>query len=118
MGTGCVVLLAVFASLFHDYHTDHFVAVGLVCLATGVVHAIPAALLSLWVLRRGFAVNFVSAGMVAGTLGGLAGVTLLELHCPNFQAAHILVWHTAVVVVSGGLGALAGVALRARRVKA
>jgi hypothetical protein len=83
-----------------------------------VVHAIPAALLSLWVLRRGFAVNFVSAGMVAGTLGGLAGVTLLELHCPNFQAAHILVWHTAVVVVSGGLGALAGVALRARRVKA
>jgi hypothetical protein len=78
----------------------------------GVLHAIPAGLLSWLVLRRGFAVNFESAGLMAGTLGGLAGVGLLELHCPNFQATHILVWHTAVLVVSGALGALGGRALR------
>jgi len=114
LGMGSVVLVSVFALLFHDYHTDHFVSVGIVCLITGVLHAVPAALLSWLVLRRGFAVNFVSAGLAAGTLAGLAGVGLLELHCPNFQATHILVWHTAVVPVSGALGALIGWALRFR----
>ncbi len=114
LGTGSAVLLGVFAMLFHDYHTDHFISVGIVCLTTGVLHAIPVVLLSWLVLRRGFAVNSVSAGLAAGTLAGLAGVGLLELHCPNFQATHILVWHTMVVPLSGALGALVGWALRFR----
>lgn len=99
-------LLAVFAPLFRDYRVDHFLSVGIVCLLTGLLHAIPAGLLSWLVLRRGFAVNPASAGLVAGTLGGLAGVGMLELHCPNFEAAHILLWHTAVVPVSAVLGAI------------
>jgi hypothetical protein len=110
----CVALLAVFAHLFRDYHTDHFFFAGIVCLLTGLFHAIPAGLLSWLMLRRGFAVNPASAGLVAGTLGGLAGVGLLELHCPNFQATHILVWHTAVIPVSAALGALLGWELRFR----
>jgi hypothetical protein len=114
LGIATVVLVGVFAVLFHDYHTEHFVSVGIICLVTGVLHAIPVGLMSWLVLRRGFAVNFVSAGLVAGTLAGLAGVGLLELHCPNLQAVHILVWHIAVVPVSAALGALVGRALRFR----
>ncbi len=106
LAVSSLALLAVLAYLFRDYHTDHFFSAGIVCLLTGLLHAIPAGLLSWLVLRRGFAVNPVFAGLVAGTLGGLAGVGLLELHCPNFQAAHVLVWHTAVVPVSAGLAAL------------
>jgi hypothetical protein len=110
-----IVLLAVFADLFRDYHTVHFFSAGIVCLAVGLLHAIPAGLLSWLILRRGFAVNPTSAGLIAGTLAGLAGVGLLELHCPNFQAAHILVWHTAVIPASAALGALLGWKLRFRR---
>lgn len=108
-------LAAVLAACFRDYHTTNFWHAGLVCLAIGVLHAIPAGLLSWWVLRRGFAVDPVSAGMAAGTLAGLAGVAMLELHCPNFQAAHVLVWHLAVVLVSAALGSLCGWASRLRR---
>jgi hypothetical protein len=104
----------VFAFLFRDYQTDHFFSIGIVCLLTGLLHAIPAALLGWLLIRRGFAVNPVSAGLVAGMLGGLAGVGVLELHCPNFQAIHVLVWHTAVVALSATAGALAGWALRLR----
>lgn len=113
LGLSSVALLAVFGGLFRDYHTDHFLSAGITCLLTGLLHAIPAGLLSWLVLRRGFAVSPAAAGLIAGTLAGMAGVGLLELHCPNFQAAHILVWHTAVVPVSAALGALLGWELRA-----
>ena len=42
-------------------------------------------------------------------------MTVLELHCVNFEALHVLVWHTAVVPVSAAAGALVGWALRSRR---
>ena len=105
------VLLAIFSVLFRDYHTEHFVHQGVVCLLIGSAHAIPTALASWWLLRRGFAVNPVATGLVAGTLGGLAGVTMLELHCPNFQAFHVIVWHTAVILASAGAGALLSLTL-------
>jgi Negative regulator of sigma F len=114
LGLGSATLLAVFAFLFRDYHTDHFFSIGIVCLLTGFLHAIPASLLAWLLLRRGFAVNSVSAGLMAGTLGGLAGVGMLEMHCPNFQAVHVLVWHTAVVPLSGGVGALVAWVFRFR----
>lgn len=36
---------------------------------------------------------------------------MLELQCPNFQALHVLVWHTAVVPVCAAAGALLAWAL-------
>jgi hypothetical protein len=114
LGFSSASLLAVFAFLFRDYQTDYFISIGIVCLLTGFLHAIPAALLCWLLLRRGFAINSVSAGLVAGVLGGLAGVGMLELHCPNFEAAHILLWHTAVVPFSGAAGALAAWTLKFR----
>jgi hypothetical protein len=101
-------LAVVLAACFRNYQTTHFLHAGLVCLAIGLLHSIPAGLLSWLVLRRGFAVDAVSAGLAAGTLAGLAGMGMLELHCPNFQTAHVLVWHLGVLLVSGGLGAMCG----------
>jgi hypothetical protein len=115
LGAGCVALLAIFAFLFRDYRTDHFVSAGLVCLAVGLLYAIPAGIGSWLLLRRGFAVNSAGAGLAAGTLAGLAGVTMLELHCPNFQAPHVMLWHTAVIPVSAAAGALLA---RARALRA
>jgi hypothetical protein len=112
LATGIAVLLGEFAFLFRDYRTEHFVPAGIVCLVTGFLFAIPAAFLGWLLLRRGFAVNSISAGTVTGTLAGLAGVGLLELHCANFQAAHVLVWHTAVIPLSAAAGALLGWLLR------
>ncbi len=103
---GSLGLAAVFAVLFHDYRTDHFVSQGVACLTAGLLHAIPAGLASWLLLRRGFAVNSIAAGLVAGTLAGLAGVTMLELHCPNFEAPHVMLWHTAVMPLSAAAGAL------------
>lgn len=108
-------LLALFALLFTDYHATRFVSAGLVCLSLGVLHAIPAAGLAAWFLRRGLALQPLAAGAIAGTLGGLSGVSVLDLHCPYLEAPHVLVWHVAVVPVSAGLGAMVGWAVRGFR---
>jgi hypothetical protein len=106
LGICTAVLLSVFALLFRDPGMDHFISAGIKCLLAGLLHAVPAGLLSWLVLRRGFAVRSISAGFAAGTLGGLAGVGLLEMHCPNFQSAHVLLWHIVVVPLSAAVGAL------------
>lgn len=113
LAAASVVVLGLFALLFHDYSATHFVPRGITCLATGVMHAVIAAPLLWWLLHRGYAVNPVSAGLAAGTLAGLAGLGMLELHCVNFEAPHVLLWHTLVVPVSAALGAI--VALAATR---
>jgi hypothetical protein len=105
LGGGALALIAIFGALFRDYQTTEFVRLGLACLGAGLMHAVPVALASWLLLRRGFAVNPTAAGMVAGTLAGLAGLVMLELHCPNFEVLHLVVWHTAVLLVSGGVGA-------------
>lgn len=98
------IWLGMDAALFHDYELGAFVRQGMSCLRAGLAVAIPAGIGSWLVLRRGFAVNPPTAGIAAGTLAGLAGLTMLEIHCPNFRAPHVMVWHTAVIPVS----ALAG----------
>ncbi|HWF14111.1 MAG TPA: NrsF family protein [Candidatus Acidoferrales bacterium] len=98
-------ILAVFGVLFRNYETQRFLSSGLICLRVGLLHAVPTAFLGWLILRRGYAVNAVASGLVAGILAGLAGVTMLELHCPNFQALHVLIWHTAVIPVSAASGA-------------
>lgn len=110
-----LALLAVFALSFRDYRTQHFVAAGIACLLTGLTLAIPAAIASCLLLRRGLVLNSVSAGLVGGVFAGLTGVTTLELQCTNFQALHILVWHAAVMPASGAAGALVGSLMHRRR---
>ena len=101
---GSLALVAVFLLLFHDYRTERFVPQGLICLKAGLAHAAIAGAAAWLVLRRGFAVSPPGAGVAAGTLAALAGVSMLELHCPNLEAAHVIVWHVAVVPLSAILG--------------
>ena len=111
LALGIAALLAVFGALFRDYATERFVAQGMICLAAGLAHAAIAAIAGWLILRRGYALNPLAAGVVAGTLAAMAGVTMLELHCPNLETLHVMVWHTAVVPISAAAGAL----LMARR---
>ena len=57
LAAGSVGLIAVFGLLFRDYRTERFVPQGIACLTAGLGLAIPAALGSWLLLRRGFAVN-------------------------------------------------------------
>ena len=115
LALSCALLAALFAALFRDQLSEHFVSQGIACLTAGLLTAAPVALAGWWLLRRGFAVNPTGAALAAGTLAGLAGVAMLELHCPNFQTWHVLVWHTAVLPVSAALAVLLTKLVQIRR---
>jgi hypothetical protein len=105
-----VGLPAIFALLFHDYGTRKFVPQGVACLRAGLSFAILAAIAMCLLARRGFVLSLTAVGLATGTLAGLAGICVLEIHCPILNAMHVMVWHVAVVAVSGvvgwGIGAL------------
>ncbi len=113
--SGCIALIAVFLLLFHDYRTEDFVHQGVRCLFAGLAFAGPASLATWLFLKRGFCVNAAASGLARGTLAGLAGLAMLELHCPNFEVLHLLVWHIAVVAISGAIGMLSELAVQAYR---
>jgi hypothetical protein len=100
----CLLLEAIFVLLFDDRSLGRFVPQGLTCLKAGLLWSVASGLLGWYALRRGFAVDRPAAGIAAGTFAGLTGLTMLELHCPNFRLPHVAVWHLAVAPAS----ALAG----------
>jgi hypothetical protein len=113
---GAVVgLLVTFGLIFHDYGTQKFVPQGVACLRGGLMFAIPAALVLCLLARRGFVLSLTAAGLTAGTLAGLAGIGVLEIHCPILNASHAMVWHVGVVVLSGVVGWGIGALLANRR---
>jgi len=101
-----LALMGIFAILFGGYAMDAFVPQGVPCLTAGLSVALPAGGGAWLILRRGFAVDRAAAGSALGTLAGLTGVTMLELHCPNLRAIHVMAWHVAVVPLGAAGGAL------------
>ncbi len=105
-------------AVFQSRQESAFVSKGLLCLSVGLKYAIPGALLSWLWLRRGATLFPRLMGATAGGFAGLIGITVLEVHCPNLNLYHILVWHLGVLLLStlGGLALGAAVeVIRQRR---
>jgi hypothetical protein len=97
-----------FAAIFHGYSILNLVPEGVPCLAAGLGVAVPVGFLAAILLRRGFVLAWSRAGLASGVLAGLSGLCMLELHCPNLKAIHVLVWHVAVIACGAALGGFAG----------
>ena len=107
---GVLLLVAVaMMAVFHSREEKAFFSSGLRCLSSGLKYAIPGAVLTWLWLRRGAAQSPKLMGATIGGFAGLIGVTVLEVHCPNLNLYHILVWHLGVLLLS----ALGGLALGA-----
>src|SRR5262249_38200360 len=78
------------------------------CLRAGIPIGIFAAV-PLWlVLRRGAILSPRMTGAATGLLAGLVGANVLEIHCPNLDAWHILVARLGVPVLCAMAGLVTG----------
>jgi len=80
------------AALFPWGISGDFVGRGWECLRSGLLLAVPAALVSGYLLSRGAALDLNRTGAAAGAIGWL-GLTVLQYTCDLQKAAHLLVWH-------------------------
>jgi hypothetical protein len=94
--------------LFPEFSTARFVPRGIGCLRYGLLSSIPAAGLTLVLMRRGFVTDPTAGAVAGGAFSGLLGVAVLALHCPIFSAPHVIVWHAGVIVITSAIGACIG----------
>ena len=109
-----VLLCLAVASVFQVWTDSHFLQSGETCLKAGLPYAIPAAFAFWLLLRRGAILSPRMVGATAGMLAGLVSMTVLEVHCPNLNMWHILVWHVGFAllgIVAGLLVATLGQAI-------
>ena len=107
LAVGITILVAmVMAVLFQVQQEGNFWGNALFCIQAGTLVGALAALPFWLVLRRGATLSPRMTGAAAGLLAGLAGTSVLEIHCPNLDAWHILLSHLGVAI----LCALAGIA--------
>jgi hypothetical protein len=109
--TTLLVLIIMIAATFRSQQDPAFLSSGVMCMRNGLMYSMPAGFLLWLIVRRGAILYSKLIGAVAGVLAGLAGLSVLEVNCPNLNVFHILVWHGGVVVVSSLGGALAGAAV-------
>ena len=78
------------------------------CFRGGLLFSIPAAILILFLLRRGAVLSMSVAGAGAGLLAGLAGMTILHFGCTLQTAPHVMAAHFGIAQVGALVGFLLG----------
>jgi hypothetical protein len=101
-----ISLILVISISFQFQHEANFWGRGWVCLSLGLPIGGLAALPLWMVLRRGAILYPAMTGAATGLIAGLVGTSVLEIHCPNLNGWHTMVWHLGVAVVCSitGLG--------------
>jgi hypothetical protein len=108
---GIAIALAIaIVVLFQFQHERNFWANGWACIRAGIPIDLLAAVPFWLLLRRGAILSPSMTGAGAGLLAGLVGTSVLEIHCPNLDAWHILVSHLGVAILCALAGLVIGLA--------
>ena len=100
LAVGITILVAtVMAVLFQVQQGESFWRNAWVCIRAGTLVGALASVPFWLVLRRGATLSPRMTGAAAGLLAGFAGTSMLEMHCPNLDAWHILLSHLGVAIL-------------------
>jgi hypothetical protein len=109
-----ISLMVAMAVLFQFQHERDFWGNAWACIRAGTTIGFLAAVPFSLVLRRGAILSPGMTGAATGLLAGLVGTSVLEIHCPNLDAWHILVSHAGVAILCAIGGFVIGLAAERR----
>jgi hypothetical protein len=106
-----ILLGIAIAILFQFQHELDFWANGWACIRAGTPFGVLAAVPIWLLLRRGMLLAPSVTGAATGLFAGLVGASVLEIHCPNLNAWHILVAHLGVAILCTLAGLMSGLTI-------
>jgi hypothetical protein len=109
-----VSLTIVIAVLFQFQHEQNFWGHAWPCIRVGTPIGVLAAVPFWLILRRGAILSPGMTGATTGLLAGLVGTSVLEIHCPNLDAWHILVSHLGIAMLCALAGLIIGLAVEVK----
>lgn len=107
--------LLVIALAFRALPDPRFVRGGIPCYVQGSLCGLATAASAWLVVRRGYPLRAISLFGAFGLLGGLSGLIMLSVICPNISLGHIAVWHWTVALTGLLIGMGAGRLTATRR---
>jgi hypothetical protein len=71
--------------------------VGMTCATHDLALALPALIVTLWLVFRALPLRPSVAGLLGGTGAAVAADAITHILCPMSDLRHVLVWHTGVI---------------------
>jgi hypothetical protein len=110
-----ISLVIAIAVLFQFQHERDFWGNAWACIRAGTPIGVLVAVPFWLVLRRGAILSPSMTGAATGLLAGLAGASVLEIHCPNLNAWHILASHLGVAILCTLAGLFTGLMISGKK---
>jgi hypothetical protein len=108
---GIAVSLTIVIAVLFQFQHENFWGPAWPCIRAGTPIGVLAAVPFWLILRRGAILFPAITGATTGLLAGLVGTSVLEIHCPNLDAWHILISHLGVAMLCALAGLIVGLAV-------
>jgi len=115
LGVGTAVLIQILVGVATWMHSTgmplekgHGLSAGITCTTHDVAMALPALLVTLWLVFRALPLRPSIAGLLGGAGAAVTADAVTHILCPMSDLRHVLVWHTGALIGLMLVGWLAG----------
>ena len=120
VGTGVLMQILVgIATWMHSpgmpYIPGQALQKGIGCASHDTALALPALVVTLWLVFRALPLRPSVAGLLGGTGAAVTADAVIHILCPMSDLRHVLVWHTGVIIGLLVIGSVAGKLWEKRR---
>jgi hypothetical protein len=115
LGVGTAVLIQILVGIATWMHSTgmplekgHGLSAGFTCTTHDIAMALPALLVTLWLVFRALPLRPSIAGLLGGAGAAVTADAVTHVLCPMSDLRHVLLWHTGVLIGLMLVGWLAG----------